>query len=78
MLRQLWDLLAPGGELVYVTCSILRQENDEVVLDLCKHHADAQLRDLSLPGAIQTRCGAQFLPDRDKDGLYYASLHKEG
>ena len=22
--------------------------------------------------------GAQFLPDRDKDGLFYASLHKEG
>ena len=78
MMRQLWGLLAPGGALVYVTCSILRQENDEVVLDLCEHHADAQLRDLDLPGAIQTRCGAQFLPDKDKDGLFYASVHKEG
>ena len=78
MLRQLWDLLAPGGELVYVTCSLLRQENDEVVRDLCAGHADAQLRDLDLPGAIQTDCGIQFLPDSAKDGLYYASLYKEG
>lgn len=76
MLRQLWNLLSPGGELVYVTCSILSQENDEVVLDLCAHHDDAQLRQLDLPGAIQTGCGVQFLPDGDKDGLYYASMRK--
>jgi len=76
MLGRLWNLLAPGGELVYVTCSILSQENDEVVLDLCARHDDAQLRELELPGAIQTSCGIQFLPDADKDGLYYASMRK--
>ena len=76
MLGRLWNLLAPGGELVYVTCSILSQENDEGVLDLCARHDDAQLRELELPGAIQTSCGIQFLPDADKDGLYYASMRK--
>jgi 16S rRNA (cytosine967-C5)-methyltransferase len=27
LLRALWPLLAPGGRLVYVTCSVLRREN---------------------------------------------------
>ena len=28
LLRALWPLLAPGGRLVYATCSVLRSEND--------------------------------------------------
>ena len=28
LLRALWPLLAPGGRLVYATCSVLRREND--------------------------------------------------
>ena len=27
----LWPLLAPGGRLLYVTCSVLAAENDDVV-----------------------------------------------
>ena len=28
MLRALWQLLRPGGALLYMTCSLLRAEND--------------------------------------------------
>ena len=76
MLHQLWKLLAPKGEMVYVTCSILVQENDEPVRELCANCDDAQLRHYTLPGAVRTDCGAQFLPNSVQDGLYYASLRK--
>ena len=76
MLRQLWKMLAPKGEMVYVTCSILMQENDEPVRDLCAKSDDVQLQHYALPGAIKTDCGMQFLPNSVQDGLYYASLKK--
>ncbi|HCK76952.1 MAG TPA: 16S rRNA (cytosine(967)-C(5))-methyltransferase [Gammaproteobacteria bacterium] len=76
MLRQLWQILAPKGEMVYVTCSILMQENDEPIRDLCVKSDDVQLHHYSLPGAIRTDYGMQFLPDSNQDGLYYASLRK--
>ena len=76
MLRQLWKMLAPKGEMVYVTCSILMQENDEPVRDLCARHPDAQLQKLQLAGATKTDCGIQFLPGTAQDGLYYASIRK--
>ena len=34
LLQMAFDLLAPGGELLYSTCSILPQENDQVVSSL--------------------------------------------
>ena len=33
-------LVKPGGRLVYATCSLLREENDEVVSDFLARHAD--------------------------------------
>jgi 16S rRNA (cytosine967-C5)-methyltransferase len=33
-------LLKPGGRLVYATCSLLREENDEVVQDFLTMHTD--------------------------------------
>ena len=76
MLHHLWELLAPNGQMVYATCSILAQENDEPVRDLCARHPDAQLQELQLAGAIKTDCGIQFLPGTAQDGLYYASIRK--
>lgn len=38
ILQGLWPALKPGGRLLYVTCSILRAENDGVVSAFCKSH----------------------------------------
>jgi 16S rRNA (cytosine967-C5)-methyltransferase len=72
ILRALWRLLAPGGKLLYATCSVFPQENQSVV------HAFVA----SEPGA--RRCAppdggpAQWLPDTEHDGFYYALIQKQG
>lgn len=77
LLLALWELLAPGGLLLYATCSVLRAENDAVVATLTAARADA--RPLPLPGipGTTTAAGRQWLPGTDdNDGFYYALLEK--
>ena len=77
ILDSLWPLLAPGGKLLYVTCSILPQENEQQVRALCARHKDATLVPLDLPWAHATHGGYQILPgEQGMDGFYYACLGK--
>lgn len=77
ILHALWPLLAPGGRLVYATCSLLRAENEVVVADLLAAQADAEVVPFDLPVGQRAAVGWQILPgDGDLDGMYYAVLHK--
>ena len=77
ILSGLWPLLRPGGRLLYVTCSILREENDAVIGGFLETHADAASAALSAAGALTGEYGIQLLPDaRATDGLYFAELQK--
>ncbi len=83
ILQALWSLLAPGGRLLYVTCSVLAAENDGVVQAFLEANGDAaeddvlpnnNIRDLMRKKA----CGYQVLPGTaDLDGFYYACLVKK-
>jgi 16S rRNA (cytosine967-C5)-methyltransferase len=74
----LWPLLAPGGRLVYITCSVLRAENEAVVSELLATHADAAAVGFTLPVGQAAAVGWQILPgDGDLDGMYYAALQKK-
>ncbi|MCC7329146.1 MAG: 16S rRNA (cytosine(967)-C(5))-methyltransferase RsmB [Gammaproteobacteria bacterium] len=80
LLRALWPLLRPGGQLLYATCSILHEENDAVITTFLADHADAVAaappRE-ALPGWLRSVAGAgwQALPgDAGTDGLYYALM----
>jgi 16S rRNA (cytosine967-C5)-methyltransferase len=78
ILAALWPLLAPGGRLVYITCSVLRAENEAIVGELLAAQADAQAVAFSLPTGQPAATGWQILPgDGDLDGMYYAALRKQ-
>lgn len=70
MLDSLWRVLAPGGKLLYATCSVFRAENHKQVAAFVTRHADCQR--LSPCGAFDL----QLLPDAEHDGFYYALLQK--
>jgi 16S rRNA (cytosine967-C5)-methyltransferase len=77
ILAACWACLAPGGRLLYVTCSILRAENDDVVAGFAKDRSDVELLPIDLPVGQATAVGWQILPgDGDLDGMYYALLSK--
>ncbi len=77
MLTKLWPLLKSGGTLIYTTCSILPQENDEVIRAFINHEKSATVDTFLIPDSIKTHCGKQLLASKTHDGFYYARLIKE-
>jgi 16S rRNA (cytosine967-C5)-methyltransferase len=77
LLDGLWPLLAPGGRLLYVTCSVLPKENAQLVEAFLDGHADARVEALEVAGSQRCSTGVQLLPDAaGSDGLYFAMLCK--
>ena len=82
MLTALWPMLAAGGRLLYVTCSVLAAENEGVVTRFLKDNDDAQEIDLLHNNNIRDlmrdkACGLQVLPGTaGLDGFYFACLGK--
>jgi 16S rRNA (cytosine967-C5)-methyltransferase len=77
LLAAQWALLAPGGKLVYATCSVLRDENERVVAAFLDGHADARAIACPLQAGRAAGVGWQILPDQGGlDGMYYAVLAK--
>jgi 16S rRNA (cytosine967-C5)-methyltransferase len=77
LLDALWPTLAPGGILLYATCSILRAENDAQVAAFLARTPGASLQPLDARFGHDTGAGRQRLPGEDgMDGFFYARLSK--
>nr|WP_255494674.1 16S rRNA (cytosine(967)-C(5))-methyltransferase RsmB [Luteibacter sp. Sphag1AF] len=77
ILDGLWPTLATGGRLVYVTCSLLRAENEAIVLHWLSTRSDARAVDITLPVGQAAAVGWQILPGNgDLDGMYFAVIEK--
>ncbi|MFT4711789.1 MAG: 16S rRNA (cytosine967-C5)-methyltransferase [Candidatus Azotimanducaceae bacterium] len=78
LLNVAWDLLKVGGKLLYSTCSILPEENEDIVSAFCHSNTDAIVDELSVSWGIQTTTGRQLLPTASShDGFFYARLIKK-
>ncbi len=67
-----------GGALYYSTCSLFACENDEIVADFLKTHAEFSVEEIDSPLAHERKeYGLQFLPDTAYGaGFYVAKLRK--
>lgn len=82
LLEALWPLLAPGGKLLYATCSILPDENEQQLVRFLAAHPDAAPEPLALDLGLTRAVGRQILPgtlcgqSAPMDGFYYGALRK--
>jgi len=76
ILDNLWQMLKPGGILLYSTCSILKAENELQIADFLYNHDDASEIKIDLDWGIKTVIGKQQLPTHEFDGFYYAKIKK--
>ena len=77
ILQALWQTLKPGGLLVYVTCSILKQENSDLINGFIEDNEDCILKPITAAWGNDTGHGRQILTGQDNmDGFFYACLEK--
>ena len=79
ILKGLWPLLKTGGTLMYATCSVLDEENSQVVKRFLSGREDARLCSIPANWGEPTDFGRQLLPSAEgPDGLFYSLLTKTG
>jgi len=68
----------PGGALLYATCTVLPEENEDVAEDFLTRHGEFQKEPFSLPGLEEENDGAMRLwPQRHgTDGFYVCKMRK--
>jgi 16S rRNA (cytosine967-C5)-methyltransferase len=79
LLEALWPLLAPGGRLLYCTCSVFRAEGEARIRSFVAHNTEAVLQ--AAPGHLLPQASAitTSVPENQSgeyDGFYFARLDK--
>ena len=79
LLGALWPCLAPGGLLLYTTCSLLREENENQIEQFLSKCEDAKYEGITADWGVECRYGRQLLTGttNEPDGFYFALLRKE-
>ncbi len=79
ILANLWHLLSKGGKLLYATCSVFAEENQQQIDRFLQLNTDA----IQLPLALtddrtenMTIQHGQLIPSSTHDGFFYALLQK--
>ena len=77
LLSTLWQTLAPGGLLLYATCSILKTENVDVIHRFLESEKSAEHQALEISVGQMQQYGRQLFPtENGPDGFYFARLKK--
>ncbi len=77
ILNAVWPLLVPGGIMLYATCSVFKQENEQQIQAFLAEHADAVALPIDSKWGFARTHGRQIMTGESAmDGFYYARLKK--
>lgn len=78
ILKNIWQMLKPGGKLLYATCSIFKDENENQIADFLAHEKNAEEIAIGGDWGETRQHGKQIFPgDKDMDGFFYALIQKK-
>lgn len=77
ILKNLWPQLKVDGTLLYITCSILKPENEQQMQAFFAEHGNASELKIEADWGIEQAYGRQLLPTSGQgDGFYYCRIKK--
>ena len=77
ILANMWQQVKTGGHLLYITCSILKAENEQQMVDFFALNANAKEIKIEADWGIEQIHGRQLLPAQGKgDGFFYCLIQK--
>lgn len=77
ILNNMWQQLKVGGTMLYITCSILKVENEQQMVSFFAEHTDATEIKIDAEWGIEQIHGRQLFPESDRgDGFYYCLIQK--
>ncbi len=77
LLESLWPLLAPGGVLLYATCSVLRAEGEGLLADFLRNYPAAEPWPIESGWGENCGIGRRIATgEASMDGFYYARLRR--
>ena len=80
ILAAAWQMLGAGGELLYITCSVFKDENQDQMADFFSGHSDAEELKIDVDDVAWGRAcdyGRQLLPgESGADGFYFCRVKK--
>ncbi|WP_338560673.1 16S rRNA (cytosine(967)-C(5))-methyltransferase RsmB [Acinetobacter sp. KS-LM10] len=77
ILNNMWQQLKVGGTMLYITCSILKVENEQQMVSFFAEHTDATEVKIDAEWGIEQIHGRQLFPESDRgDGFYYCLIQK--
>ena len=77
ILDNMWQQLKVGGTLLYITCSILKAENEQQMIEFFANHPDAKEIKIEANWGIEQIHGRQLLPQVGRgDGFFYCRIQK--
>lgn len=77
ILSNMWQQLKVGGTLVYITCSILKAENEQQMVQFFAEHPEAQEVQIQADWGMAQQHGRQLFPTAEGgDGFYYCVIQK--
>lgn len=76
ILKNLWQSVAPGGYLVYTTCSILEEENSGQIQEFLRENLDACVVHEEERGLFASSFGAYMTSDNSRDIIYVCKIKK--
>ena len=74
LLQASWVMLKEKGKLLYVTCSIFKDENRVVIEKFKKNNKVKEIK-IKFPDNVIS-IDNQLIPNQNHDGLFYALLEK--
>ncbi len=78
LIESLWQCLKPGGLMLYTSCSILKQENEDLICGFLESVVNAKYERIAADWGVECQYGRQLLPGATNgpDGFFFSLLRK--